>query len=378
MDANGDDDKQVQWSTLPKDVIPILINRLETRIDLLRFRSVCRSWRSSSAASLSPQPPFPLLSPRRRPPPWHLHRRRDHRLPPPTVRRNSPQNYFPLSNQEVNLLEFRISQVHNSYTFRNLELLNRKPIEAGLPFVKKIVVLGSNPDSRIVVVVYEMWDLDGRLAMLRVGDDSWTPIYTQHFVCDDVIVYKGNFYTVDRSGRAFVLDPNMNLIEIAPPPTNENGKKKKKHLVESIGDLLLVDKYFELHERNVYYYKDGKERVKSSNREMVSEMRVYRLNEDEHRWVEVRSLEDQILFVGDDCSYSVSAREFPGCRGNRVVYEDRAVASQIEEEDELFDGLWVYQIGVFNLGNGRVRSLATCPQLARIFWPPPSSSGCSM
>ncbi|KAL7226192.1 hypothetical protein ACSBR1_021343 [Camellia fascicularis] len=224
-----------------------------------------------------------------------------------------------------------------------------------------------------------MWDLDGRLAMLRVGDDSWTPIYTQHFVCDDVIVYKGNFYTVDRSGRAFVLDPNMNLIEIAPPPTNENGKKKKKkHLVESIGDLLLVDKYFELHERNVYYYKDGKERVKSSNREMVSEMRVYRLNEDEHGWVEVRSLEDQILFVGDDCSYSVSAREFPGCRGNRVVYEDHAVASQIEEEDELSDGLWVYQIGVFNLGNGRVRSLATCPQLARIFWPPPSSSGCSM
>lgn len=411
MDANDDDDKQVRWSTLPKDVIPILINRLETRIDLLRFRSICRSWRYSSAASLSSPPlslpnlPFPFsplaADPRRgtftaaattvfllQPFDEIPHRTTSHYLikveEDAKTRLVCPvsdlvQTRFPAGfSKEVNLLEFRISQVHNSYTFRNLELLNCKPIEAGLPFVKKIVVLGSNPDSRIVVVVYEMWDLDGRLAMLRVGDDSWTPIYTQHFVCDDIIVYKGNFYTVDRSGRAFVLDPNMNLIEIAPPPTNENGKKKKKHLVESIGDLLLVDKYFELHERNVYYYKDGKERVKSSNREMVSEMRVYRLNEDEHRWVEVRSLEDQILFVGDDCSYSVSAREFPGCRGNRVVYEDHAVASQIEEEDELFDGLWVYQIGVFNLGNGRVRSLATCPQLARIFWPPPSSSGCSI
>ncbi|CAL5357190.1 unnamed protein product [Camellia sinensis] len=411
MDGNDDDDKQVQWSTLPKDVIPILSNRLETRIDLLRFRSVCRSWRSSSAASLSSPPlslpnlPFPFsplaADPRRgtftaaattvfllQPFDEIPHRTTSHYLikveEDAKTRLVCPvsdlvQTRFPAGfPKEVNLLEFRISQVHNSYTFRNLELLNCKPIEAGLPFVKKIVVLGSNPDSRIVVVVYEMWDLDGRLAMLRVGDDSWTPIHTQHFVCDDVIVYKGNFYTVDRSGRAFVLGPNMNLIEIAPPPTNENGKKKKKHLVESIGDLLLVDKYFELHERNVFYYKDGKERVKSSNREMVSEMRVYRLNVDEHRWVEVRSLEDQILFVGDDCSYSVSAREFPGCRGNRVVYEDHAVASQIEEEDELFDGLWVYQIGVFNLGNGRVRSLATCPRLARIFWPPPSSSGCSI
>ncbi|KAI7982208.1 F-box protein SKIP23 [Camellia lanceoleosa] len=61
MDANDDDDKQVQWSTLPKDVMPILINRLETRIDLLRFRSVCRSWRSSSAVSLSlPNLSFPF------------------------------------------------------------------------------------------------------------------------------------------------------------------------------------------------------------------------------------------------------------------------------------------------------------------------------
>ncbi|GMP99044.1 hypothetical protein CsSME_00046682 [Camellia sinensis var. sinensis] len=288
MDGNDDDDKQVQWSTLPKDVIPILSNRLETRIDLLRFRSVCRSWRSSSAASLSSPPlslpnlPFPFsplaADPRRgtftaaattvfllQPFDEIPHRTTSHYLikveEDAKTRLVCPvsdlvQTRFPAGfPKEVNLLEFCISQVHNSYTFRTLELLNCKPIEAGLPF---------------------MWDLDGRLAMLRVGDDSWTPIHTRHFVCDDVIVYKGNFYTVDRSGRAFVLGPNMNLIEIAPPPTNENGKKKKKHLVESIGDLLLVDKFFELHERNVFYYKDGKERVKSSNREMVSEMRVYR------------------------------------------------------------------------------------------------------
>lgn len=36
-----------EWSKLPNDILLLIAKRLETRIDLLHFRSVCTSWRSS-------------------------------------------------------------------------------------------------------------------------------------------------------------------------------------------------------------------------------------------------------------------------------------------------------------------------------------------
>ncbi|KAK9948291.1 hypothetical protein M0R45_003875 [Rubus argutus] len=41
----------VKWSDLPKELWPIIGKFLHTRIDVLRFRSVCSLWRSS-------RPPF--------------------------------------------------------------------------------------------------------------------------------------------------------------------------------------------------------------------------------------------------------------------------------------------------------------------------------
>ncbi|MCH91335.1 F-box protein, partial [Trifolium medium] len=36
------------WSELPKDILNLISERIEDEIDLIRFRSVCSSWRSSS------------------------------------------------------------------------------------------------------------------------------------------------------------------------------------------------------------------------------------------------------------------------------------------------------------------------------------------
>ncbi|MCI21530.1 F-box protein [Trifolium medium] len=36
------------WSQLPKDILILISERIDNELDLIRFRSVCSSWRSSS------------------------------------------------------------------------------------------------------------------------------------------------------------------------------------------------------------------------------------------------------------------------------------------------------------------------------------------
>ncbi|KAK9287025.1 hypothetical protein L1049_015433 [Liquidambar formosana] len=51
-----------KWSQLPKELLELIAQRLKTTFDILRFRSVCSSWRSSV-------PPKPRCLPYRFPSP---------------------------------------------------------------------------------------------------------------------------------------------------------------------------------------------------------------------------------------------------------------------------------------------------------------------
>ncbi|XP_021733525.1 uncharacterized protein LOC110700313 [Chenopodium quinoa] len=74
----------------------------------------------------------------------------------------------------------------------------------------------------------------------------------------------------------------------------------RKRLVESCGDLYLVVWAGVCAQGNVWF-------------------KVFKLNEALCRWFEVKHLGDRALFVGFDCCFFVSAREFRGCQPNRVV-----------------------------------------------------------
>lgn len=51
-----------EWSQLPKDLLDLIAKHLNTSTDLLRFRSVCSTWRSSVAPNPhSPPSRFPIL-----------------------------------------------------------------------------------------------------------------------------------------------------------------------------------------------------------------------------------------------------------------------------------------------------------------------------
>ncbi|CAI8608965.1 unnamed protein product [Vicia faba] len=56
-------DQIVDWSQLPTELWPKIGKYLDNHIDVLRFRSVCESFRSSLPNSLPNSPSFPLQIP---------------------------------------------------------------------------------------------------------------------------------------------------------------------------------------------------------------------------------------------------------------------------------------------------------------------------
>ncbi|XP_031286483.1 uncharacterized protein LOC116145194 [Pistacia vera] len=96
---------------------------------------------------------------------------------------------------------------------------------------------------------------------------------------------------------------------------------------------------------------------------LIEDHLVYKLDEEMCEWVEVEDgLEDRVFFLGDDCSFSLSAKEFSGCKGKSIYFKHGP--SRIDGFLPGIDG------GIFDLKDRTVRHLfAEC---SKIFWPPPS------
>ncbi|PON82686.1 F-box domain containing protein [Trema orientale] len=346
------------WSDLPNELLEVIACRLHNKTDVTRFRSVCESWRSSilpfQETLILPQQ-VPYLGPACPPElerPLLLAESTVYRLSPPPaddggcpmassgstswgwlIKLNqSPQpqpgrfhvmnplcrhQFQPLPNsfpKVIDSLQFRVFEMAKSYTlqFSNLTYCNYK------------VALSPSPDCPSLMIV-----ASGVLWHIKLGHGRWTAIddMVSQLSYEDVIIYQGKFCAVDELGRTMLVDSSMHIMEIASPsPIMAGGDKK--NLVVSNGELLLVDAYFK-----------------------VPYFRVFKLNVDQRRWVEIRSLDDQILLLGHDCSLSVSARDFGGCKGNCIIYADSSYR-------------------VFDLDDGSFFPVHRRPEYARIFHPP--------
>ncbi|KAK9286596.1 hypothetical protein L1049_014996 [Liquidambar formosana] len=103
---------------------------------------------------------------------------------------------------------------------------------------------------------------------------------------DDVILFNGKFYAVDSTGRTVMVELSSNATLVADSVFGGS----KKCLVESRGELLLVDMYKSL---------DPNELL-----DQLDDFKVFKLDEKGQKWVEVKSLGDRVLFLG---SHSTSA-----------------------------------------------------------------------
>lgn len=85
------------------------------------------------------------------------------------------------------------------------------------------------------------------------------------------------------------------------------------------------------------------------------------------RWTIIpESLEDRVLFLGEDCAFSSLTFDLTIGYGNCVIFRDDVYCNSQS------NGLGV---GVFDLGQLRIMLLSCFPCYSMFFWPPPKWAG---
>ncbi|KAL1106887.1 hypothetical protein V6Z11_D03G004400 [Gossypium hirsutum] len=163
-------------------------------------------------------------------------------------------------------------------------------------------------------------------------------------------VYKGHFIAIDRWGTvSFVDSSSLTVIQYTPPVLSGG---KKKNLVVCSEQLYVADRYFDRARtsQNPYGKWDPS----------VVDFKIYKLDEDWGRWIEITSLNDQILFLGKVLNFFVPIKELSGCnKGNCIYFKG----------DE-FIGSKSHGVSVFDLADRRIGSILSFPGCSDMLCPP--------
>ncbi|PNY04261.1 F-box family protein [Trifolium pratense] len=386
------------WTQLPKDLLQFISEKLNSEFYQLRFRSVCSSWRSSVPKNHHHH----LNLPSKFPTPSNSNNIDDHSN---SNSNNNNASTFPLSKRTLFLITPPPNQqtlqpwlikigpdshdlihlwhplsrdkqfpLHSPHVidFNHLSVidLGREFVIGQFPsqsplfindntslYMEKLVVYdtchsGNENDPCSVLLTIHV---SGKLAIFRCGDEQWTIIPEMPTMFyDDVCVFNGRPIAVDGTGRTVAVEPDLSLDLVAEAEAVFGGDKK--FLVESDGELLLVDKYLSC--LGNYSLDDG-ETGNDIVAERAVKFDVFRLDEKEKKWVEVRNLGDRVLFLGEDCVFSSKCNG----NGNCVIFMDRNCHST------------EFGISVFHLDQRRISPLSDFPCYSKLFWPPPEWVG---
>ncbi|OMP04277.1 hypothetical protein COLO4_09785 [Corchorus olitorius] len=404
------------WAGLPKELLSCIAKRLDTRLDVLHFRAVCNSWRSSV-----PVPPRSRLLPREvkflinRPTNplasffvaqktvycieltsescstrkcWFMkveETKQDNKF-----RVLNPFSKYPIKNlpaaslpNELCHLNFRFVEMVRAFSIRRMEDDGSVDYNEDNPWIRKIK-LASDFDSSYEIIAIKRGDL----CHMRVNDDIHWHLLDPNVQYRDITNFEGKFFTADIYGVVLGLDENsFDLVEINPP-LEKKVWEGERYFLESHGHLYMVVREFYCCPNEVQYDKRIDGFVKATGVKdfqvpvrFIVYKRIRNYHQSRHCWVEVNSLGDRVFFVSNDCSFSFSTRGCEGCPKNCIVYVDeideieRLDNGAIIEEDNDNGGLQQIRNGkvrFFNLEDGATGPLQLFPQLLAMFWPPPA------
>ncbi|KAM1205742.1 hypothetical protein ACFX2I_006522 [Malus domestica] len=201
------------------------------------------------------------------------------------------------------------------------------------------------------------------------GQRFWSCCKFKEITCiSDAVFYKGQVYTVGTRGKIVLFDIKSKIkFPQVPKATGLTGSvferwsARKAYLVESTkGDLW--------HVRRTVKRKEG------CNGNLTDSFQVYKVVFDKKdrstvEQVEVKSIGDEALFVGDNHSMSFLASNFAGCQPNSIYYTCDLLRFQHPERRP-------FDMAVYNLENetitpfysptswqkGNPRAAWICPQ----------------
>ena len=392
------------WSIIPDDIWSIIGKCLDNRIDILRFRSVCKPWRSliNPFNDSIPLPrfsfPFPPYSSAiqafvSETTIYRINRPQLHQDPNPSTSSSSSKGWLikveEYQRGKLRLLDSlscrRIKDITNGFPDNLFELsefsLTKLTTAYGLKYVHgSSTIAGVNkvvlsPNSNLGQVetcsIFVIYD-NGKLGFAKNGEQDLTLVDNRIFDYNDIIVFKGQPYVVDRWGTVSWIDSSLKVVQYSPPTFGLGGRK---HLVVSNGELYVVDRYLD---QNPAPYPDENSAHDNINFNLFHrhplrrrrfdflhpksvDFKVYKLDEEWGRWVEVNCLGDQAFVLTYDCSFSVSAHEFEGFKGNCIYFTEQF------DMDLAFRRLGRLGGCVFSLEDHTIEDLPSTPGYSQIF-----------
>ncbi|PHU26913.1 hypothetical protein BC332_05245 [Capsicum chinense] len=250
---------------------------------------------------------------------------------------STPSNPFPV---EINLNKFRVSILHKSSLILSGDTNHSRTCKVVHLSAPRQSSDGRNPKATAGLRGGKLWLLTGNTAGKVSLNDMMSNLFRYHNlnkpVYHDVVKYKDKWFAVDQYGRGVMMDSSSKVSLVTNalfhPMWNGYYRNHKSYLVKSSGDadLFLVDRYVvKSSEQTNYAAQHAATSGDDTNGPVYNiavKFKVYKLEEEEQCWKEVTSLNDKVIFVGDDASfwsYCVSAKDFPGCRGNMIYFTDQ-------------------------------------------------------
>ncbi|KAJ4786088.1 F-box protein (DUF295) [Rhynchospora pubera] len=323
-DADGSEQPD-KWSDLPSDLIYLISRKLTDIFDFVRFRVVCKRWRSAVQASdLPPQLPwimdncgsfskgylrfYSLLT------------GKTHAIKVPQssnkVVTGSAYNYLlicdPISWDIGNCSLFNpLTKEELSLPELDFDIWHPSCVPSG-PFSDqslRYVVISSPPTGEFT-----------HLFCCQLGDKEWTEIgpviignrrrMVKQFQNSGFTFYDGRLYARDReTGFTKVIDVDTEtVLHVVPPPKSEL-VGVFVYLVVSSGEILRVCKY---------------EKNSSENHR---DFDIYRLelgnrygNAMDPYWIEIDNISNQFLFLHENHGCAFRAEDFPEFLGNSIYF----------------------------------------------------------
>ncbi|XP_031276064.1 F-box protein At2g26160-like [Pistacia vera] len=374
------------WLSLPDDLFPCVTIRLNSKVDTQSFRAVCRKLHSVIS------PPRALHSPlsklirinfpdcKKRHPGGHL------LLSQSTIYAIEPlgeilnahdtktwwvrvkesyngkvqledpfsgrrvKNFTGIIPKHLSSLNYRVKEITKVY---RLEFVGRSTTTSGKfnswepNFFQKVVASPCLEENGADFSMMVMYSPDEILAAWRYGEAKWRDIeFFKDDMLADIVYHDGKFYALGYLGSLLCFDIKTGVdTKLMPPGQHDRCFGcGSRYLVDSLKDLFLVVK-----------------RCRDT-------IMVLKLNKKRLKWEPVRDyLGDRVLFVSKNCTYSVSAKEFWGCKPNCIYYTDEFP--------------FCYEDGVPTRPgkNARIYDLkkhvagrpSTFPGYGKLFWPPP-------
>lgn len=372
------------WSLLPEELVEIISKKIACISDYIRFRAVCKPWRSASPrlpGHLPPQLPW-LMLPYDPQPSLSLPRGFFDVVTGKTHYLNLPETHGkrchgsshgwlmleqgrlisllnpitraqidlpPLENPMRRLITPPSMVLGDEYTLQESSPNGYRFVKRGNRFINK-VILSANPSLDPGCIVMAILQYNSNLAFCKAGDGLWTVIQSDiDTLYIDAIYQSGRFYSINFDGRIIVYDVDRlpASVRVIPSPLHDGGDQK--FFVERSPERLLMV-VWNFNVRNLA---------------RKAEYSVFELGLDD-QWFEVKDIGDNALFFGGGHCFAVSTRDFHGWRGSRIYYTYPFYLQMLTEGDLASHGM-----RVFNLEDGNVAPLEGNLGMFSLEWPSP-------